>query len=207
MKKIAIFTIVFICLLLLFTILIDSIPVDMHGELEWIETSDSESPILSYREKSYYQADQRYQVRTSDGDDVVELGWYSQFPFFPDMHFYTFNEEPTLFIFCDNEKSTLYNTGLYVTMDYDLYNAIYTIENTNIEISLNSAMTKSEVEPSLIDHDGFQHICLKLKDDSRIQAYVSGPYKYNDNWYVISAGESWLLSDDFVLSLKEHNII
>ncbi len=52
------------------------------SQLEYDENGD-----LSYNGNVYYRADDRFEVRTGEGDKVVELGWRSQFPFFPDMHY------------------------------------------------------------------------------------------------------------------------
>ena len=46
-----------------------------------------------------------------------------------------------------------------------------------------------------------------LIDDPRIQIYLSGPYKFNDNWYFIYSGETYILSDELVELLKENGII
>ena len=77
---------------------------------------------LLYNGNVYYRADDRFgvRVRTGENDKVIELGWQSQFPFFPDMHYYAFDEDNPLFIFCENGESTLYTKGVYVRADYDL---------------------------------------------------------------------------------------
>ena len=90
---------------------------------------------LLYGDNRYYRTDNYFEVRTTADDTVVELGWYSQFPFFPDMYYYTFDEENPIFIFCDNEESSLYNKGLYVRSDYDIQSKIFTIDN-EIKITL-----------------------------------------------------------------------
>ena len=46
-----------------------------------------------------------------------------------------------------------------------------------------------------------------LKDDPRIQIELSGPYQYNDNWYFIHMGETWIISDEFVAMLIDNNIV
>ena len=48
---------------------------------------------------------------------------------------------------------------------------------------------------------------MYLKDDPRIQIDVSGPYKFNDNWYFIYSGETYVLSDEFVRILKDNYVI
>ncbi len=174
------------------------------GDMSKLSYDDNDN--LLYGENSYYRADDRFEVRTTSDDTVIDLGWYSQFPFFPDMHYYAFNENP-LFIFCDNSESFVYNKGLYVKSNYDIYNKLFAIEDTNIEISLSSAMTISEVEVSSINHEASIYFQMYLKDDSRIQIHFSGPYEYNNNWYVIRSGEVWSLSNKFVEALKDNYII
>ena len=202
MKKLL--CIIFSCVLLLsFTscAFIDRLQGDMR-QLDY----DKEGNLL-YSENAYYRVDDRFEVITGKNDRVVELGWQSQFPFFPDMHYYAFDEENPLFIFCDNGKSTVYNKGLYVRSDYDLYSEIYTVDNTDIEFSLSAAMTKSDVEVSKIDHEASMYLKMFLKDDPRIQIELSGPYQYDDNWYFIHMGETWIISDEFVAMLIDNNIV
>ena len=127
--------------------------------------------------------------------------------FFPDMHYYAFDEDNPLFIFCENGESTLYTKGVYVRSDYDLYTQVYTVENSNIEIPLVSAVTQSDVEATAIDHETYIYLKMFLKDDPRIQIELSGPYQYDDNWYFIHMGETWIISDEFVAMLIDNNIV
>ena len=172
------------------------------SQLEYDEDGD-----LSYNGNVYYRADDRFEVQTGEGDKIIGLGWRSQFPFFPDMHYYAFDEENPLFIFCDNGKSTLYNKGLYVRSDYDLYNEVYAVDNTDIEISLSAAMSKSDVEVSAIDHEASLYLTMFLKDNSNIQVEMAGPYQYGEEWHFVHMGETWLISDEFVAKLKANNIV
>ena len=162
---------------------------------------------LLYNDNAYYRADDRFEVRTGEDDKVIELGWQSQFPFFPDMHYYAFDEEDPLFIFCDNGESTLYNKGLYVRSDYDFYNEVYAVENTDIEIALSAAMTKSNVAVSAINHEASLYLKMFLKDNSNVQIEMSGPYQYGENWYFVHMGETWLISDELVTMLKANNML
>ena len=177
----------------------------LQGDMSQLDYNEEGN--LLYNEITYYRADDRFEVITEDNDKVVELGWRSQFPFFPDMHYYAFDEDNPLFIFCENGESTLYTKGVYVRSDYDLYNKVYTVENSNIEIPLVSAMTQSDVEATAIDQETYIYLKMFLKDDPRIQIELSGPYQYNDNWYFIHTGEAWLISDEFVAMLKANNIL
>jgi hypothetical protein len=172
------------------------------SQLEYNEDGD-----LLYNGNVYYRADDRFEVRTGEGDKVIELGWRSQFPFFPDMHYYTFDEDNPLFIFCENGESTLYTKGVYVRSDYDLYTQVYTVENSNIEIPIVSAMTQSDVEATAIDHETYIYLKMFLKDNPCIQIELSGPYQYDNHWYFIHAGETWIISDEFVAMLKANNIV
>ena len=177
----------------------------LQGDMRQLDYNEDGN--LLYNEITYYRADDRFEVITEDNDKVVELGWRSQFPFFPDMHYYAFDEDNPLFIFCENGESTLYTKGVYVRSDYDLYTQVYAVENSNIEIPLVSAMTQSDVEATAIDHKTYIYLKMFLKDDPRIQIELSGPYQYNDNWYFIHMGETWIISDEFVAMLIDNNIV
>ena len=202
MKKLLYFVISFALLISLTSCsFIDRLQGDM-SQLDYDEDGN-----LLYNSNVYYRADNRFEVRTSTKDKVVELGWQSQFPFFPDMHYYAFDKENPLFIFCDNGESTLYNKGLYVRSDYDLYSDVYTVDNTDIEISLSAAMTKSNVEVSEIDHEASINLKMFLKDNSNVQVEMAGPYQYGENWYFVHMGETWIISDELVAMLIENNIV
>ena len=177
----------------------------LQGDMSQLDYNEEGN--LLYNEITYYRADDRFEVITEDNDKVVELGWRSQFPFFPDMHYYAFDEDNPLFIFCENGESTLYTKGVYVRSDYDLYTQVYTVENSNIEIPLVSAVTQSDVEATAIDHETYIYLKMFLKDDPRIQIELSGPYQYDDNWYFIHMGETWIISDEFVAMLIDNNIV
>ena len=177
----------------------------LQGDMSQLDYNEEGN--LLYNEITYYRADDRFEVRTGENDKVIELGWQSQFPFFPDMHYYAFDEDNPLFIFCENGESTLYTKGVYVRSDYDLYTQVYAVENSNIEIPLVSAMTQSDVETTAIDHKTYIYLKMFLKDDPRIQIELSGPYQYNDNWYFIHMGETWIISDEFVAMLIDNNIV
>ena len=198
-----------LCILFSFVILLSfsscSLVERFSGDMSQLEYD--ENGDLSYNGNVYYRADDRFEVRTGEGDKVVELGWRSQFPFFPDMHYYSFGEDNPLFIFCENGESTLYTKGVYVRSDYDLYTQVYTVENSNIEIPLVSAMTQSDVETTAIDYETSMYLKMFLKDDPHIQIELSGPYQYDDNWYFIHMGETWIISDEFVAKLKANNIV
>ena len=191
------------CFMLSFTLLlsfsscrvIERFRGDM-GELDY-----NANGTLYYGEKSYRLADDRFFVRLTESDTIVELGWYSQFPFFPDMHFYAFDEQDPSFIFCDNQQSTTYNKGLYFPSDYDLYNSLFIIENTDILCPPSDAMTKSAVLPADIDSASDRRLLFSLQDDPRVKMELGGPYNYNGEWYLIHAGEAWLLSDELVSAL------
>ena len=202
MKKLL--CIIFACVILL-SFSSCSLVERFAGDMSQLDYDEDHN--LLYNDNAYYRADDRFEVRTGENDKVVELGWHSQFPFFPDMHYYAFDEENPLFIFCDNGKSTSYNKGLYVRSDYDLYNEVYAVDNTDIEISLSVAMTKSDVEVSAIDHEASLYLTMFLKDNSNIQVEMAGPYQYGEEWYFVHMGETWLISDEFVALLKANDIV
>ena len=198
-----------ICLVLLFMLLLSLSSCEtidrFNGNMSKLSRDDNGN--LLYDDNSYYRVDDCFEVRTITDDTVVELGWYSQFPFFPDMHYYAFDEENPLFIFCDNKVSSLYSKGLYVRSDYDIQSKMFTIKDTDIEISLVSVMTKSDVAVSSITHEKYMSFKMCLIDDPRIQIDLFGPYKFNENWYFIHSGETYILSNELVELLKENGII
>lgn len=175
------------------------------GDMSKIDYDDQGR--LLYGENVYDPADDRFQVCTSADGDVIELGRHSQFPFFPDMHFYAFEDEAPLFIFCDNKQSTLYNKGLYVRSDYDLQDALFTVDGTDLSLPLSSAMTPSLIDASKVDSEGSATLRMYLKDDPRVQIELSGPFKQGDEWYLIRMGKAWLLTEEFISLLHENGII
>lgn len=195
----------FLCCLLLCSLISCEMIDRLKGDMSKISYDDNDN--LLYGGNSYYRADHYFEVRTTADDAVVDLGWYSQFPFFPDMHFYAFDEEDPLFIFCDNSPSSIYNKGFLVRSDYDVQSKLLIIEDTDMEISLSSAMTKSDVAVSSISHEKYTYFRMYLKDDPRIQIDLSGPYSFNDNWYFIHSGETYILSNELVELLNECGII
>ena len=58
---------------------------------------------------------------------------------------------------------------------------LYTVADTNIEICLDVAMTKSDVDVSAIDYQSSTYLKMFLKNDPRIQIEIAGPYHYNAN--------------------------
>ena len=55
------------------------------GDMSKLSYDDNHN--LLYGDNRYYRTDDYFEVRTTADDTVVELGWYSQFPFFPDMYY------------------------------------------------------------------------------------------------------------------------
>lgn len=162
-----------------------------------------EDKNLLYNDNTYYNADPRFVVVTDTPDETVELGWYSQFPFFPDMHYFAFEEENPTFIFCQNGKSTVYNKGLYVKDGYDIENALFTVEGTDIVVTLSAAMTKSDIDVAELDMENHTDFTMCLNDDPRVQVYTFGPYKHTQSgeWYFNCSGEAWLASDELVAKI------
>ena len=200
----------FLILLLAFMIFLTSCSFtdfiyQIKGDMSQISFDDEGN--LLYNDNSYYRVDDYFNVRTSEVDEVFEIGVRSNFPFFPSLYYYVFDTNEPLFIFCGNGISTLYYLGLYVRSDYDIYEALYTIDNTNIEISLASALTESEIEASVFTSELPNSFTLKLKDDPRIAAEFWGPYEKDSKWYTKEKGKTWILNDEFVEILKANNII
>ena len=166
-----------------------------------------ENGNLLYEGHTFYRADGRLEIVTETENEAVQLGWHSQFPFFPDMYYFAFEEMDPLFIFCQNSPSTRDPVAVYVRSDLDIYRELFTVENTDIEISLSSAMTKSDMETSAIKTEASSSFCLYLKDDPRIRCEVRGAYRYGKHYYVIYSGEAWLLSDTFVAMLTANGIL
>ena len=83
--------------LLLFSLTSCAIIDRFKGDMSKLSYDDNHN--LLYGDSRYYRTDDYFEVRTTADDTVVELGWYSQFPFFPDMYYYTFDEENPIFFF------------------------------------------------------------------------------------------------------------
>lgn len=81
--------------LLLFSLTSCAIIDRFKGDMSKLSYDDNHN--LLYGDSRYYRTDDYFEVRTTADDTVVELGWYSQFPFFPDMYYYTFDEENPIF--------------------------------------------------------------------------------------------------------------
>ena len=143
------------------------------GDMSKLSYDDNHN--LLYDGNSYYRVDDYFKVCTTADDMVAELGWSSQFPFFPDMHYYAFDEENPIFIFCGNGESLPYDKGLYVRSDYDIQSKIFIIGNTGIEISLSSVMIKSNIAVSSLNYEKYTSFQMYLSDDPRIQIDISGP--------------------------------
>lgn len=192
-----------ICLIISFAVLFSLTSCSLLGDMSKLE--NDEDGNLVYSENTYHYQNLDFTVNTND--EVVELGWYSQFPFFPDMHYYAFEENAPMFIFCENHESSSYTKGLYVIEDFDLFGAIFIIKETNIEISLDSAISLSNIDVSEIntEEDYFVYMCLK--DDPRIQVDFCGPYEHNGKFYFVQSGKAWVLSDEFTEMLISSGII
>lgn len=178
---------------------------NMHGDIAWKDHT------LTYGGNTYHSADDRFDVVANKEDTVIQLGWHYNFPF-PTMHYHAFEKEAPLFIFCDNgEGLTTYNKGLYVKDGFDLGKAVFTVGDTDIEISMQEALLVTDLSAeeidTTIDTAGLRFLYLYLKDDARIRASFSGPYLYNDAWYVIEGAEVYRLSDAFASALLENNLL
>ena len=88
------------CMLLIF---LSSCEVIDRFKGDMSKLSRDDNGNLLYDDNSYYRVDNYFKVRTITDDTVFELGWYSQFPFFPDMYFSSVIEETatSLFVITD----------------------------------------------------------------------------------------------------------
>lgn len=197
-----------VCLILICAILLSvtscSLVDRLRGDMSKLDHTKDGS--LLYGGNSYYLTEGCFAVHTKPGDQVTELGWYSRFPFFPEIHYYTFDEDPT-FIFCANGESTFYDLGTYIRSDYDIYGAIFTVNDTDIEISFDDAMTKSDMDRSLISKEGAELFQMYLKDDPRILVEVWGPCSYNDKWYFYCSDSIWAIGEELVEILISQGMI
>lgn len=171
------------------------------------DLSFDEDGVLLYHGNRYYQADDRFYVRTELIDAAIELGYSSNFPFFPNFYYYALEEETPLFI---------WGTGgytLYVREDYDLYGAIYCVEDTDIEIALCDAMTKFSLNYETTTSDDisrYRDMTFHLKEEPRIYVFVAGPYRHKKEygcWYFMCGGQAWRLSDALVAQLEANGIL
>ncbi len=184
------------------SLIIDTITGDMHGDL-----STDDDGNLDYHGYKYIMAEEHFIVHPNAEDEVVELGWRSNFPFFPNMRYFAFEEDSPRYIFCDNIDNGSFVMGLYVREDIDIYNAKFVVDGTKLEISFNTAVTMVELDGFEVEYASYIPFDMYLKDDPRIRFDVNGPYKHNGNWYLKYGKEYYLVSDEFRELLIKHGII
>lgn len=210
-----------LALLLLCVCLLPFTSCALFSDLSDLEFEDDYN-LLTYNGSNYYRTDARFVLYIESEDEIVELGHRVNWPVFPTFYYLAFEKDSPLFISGDHG-----HTGpsfyLYVRSDFDLENATYllegtdlnTLEGTNIEVHLSDIMTEIQPEyiPANYDPVYDRDIYFTLKDEPRLRARFMGPYQYEENWYVSSYGDKdypskdYLLSDEFVAQLKASGII
>jgi len=95
------------------TPIIDHIGSDMHGELEWAESSDGDERLLLYHGNTYYFSDTQIEADLTGYD--VQIGWRYGFPF-PNFYYYTDGSEHPLYIVVENST----RRNVYVRSDYNI---------------------------------------------------------------------------------------
>ena len=210
-----------LALLLLCVCLLSFTSCALFSDLSDLEFEDDYN-LLTYNGNSYYRTDARFVLYIESEDEIVELGHRVNWPVFPTFYYLAFEKDSPLFISGahDDAGPSFY---LYVRSDFDLENATYllegtdlnTLEGTNIEVHLSDIMTDIQPEYIPANYDPIYDldIYFTLKDEPRLRARFMGPYQYEENWYVSSYGDKdypskdYLLSDEFVAQLKASGII
>lgn len=179
-----------------------------EDELQFVDDNGHGSRAILYKNKLYSYTDERFSIYNKNGNEVIEIGKSVNFPFFPTQYYYVFEEEDPKYIFVENGEQTWYYLGVYVRDELNYEKAVYTVENTDIEIPLDRAMTRYKQGADMhFDNDKSGCINMYLKEDPRIVLTVQGPYRSGDYWYVNESDNYWRLDDDFVQMLKDKNII
>lgn len=181
---------------------------EMHGELELVNDPDSDGVLLIYQGTTYYPSNGWINVRNSNDDEVIELGYRNMFPF-PPHHYYAFSENDPTYIFIDNgggDGTNVFYLGTYLKEDFNFRDQVYYIPETEIEIVLSEAMTKCDGDISF-DSTSYSEFYLCLKDDPRLEIQIRYTYKAGDDWYIQKNDECWLLDKDFAEALTANGII
>ena len=96
-----------VCVILIFSLLLTMSSCSFFDRFnsDLGDISFDEDRNLVYHGNTYYKTDLGFYVDYAEGDDPFELGWSSQFPFFPDVHYYAFDEDTPLYIYHANSPS------------------------------------------------------------------------------------------------------
>ena len=198
-----------VCVILIFSLLLTMSSCSFFDRFnsDLGDISFDEDRNLVYHRNTYYKTDLGFYVDYTEGDEPFDLGRSSGFPFFPDVHYYAFDEDTPLYIYHANYPWRCNGRQLYIRSDYDLQNAVFALDGTDEAVFLFSFLTKVEEPPAETDSRSYNHYRLYWQEDPRVYAELTGPCKQGDNWYLWKDKDYWLLSDSFVEILVDHGLI
>ena len=176
-------------------------------ELRFVENNGHGRKAILYKNELYSYTDERFSIYNKNQKEVVEIGKKVNLPFFPTHYYYVFNEEDPRYIFVENGEQSWYSLGVYARDELNFEKAVYIVEDTDIEISLDSAMIRYGAEDLSSDDQDHRSLNMYMKEEPEVVVTVDGPYRSGDLWYVRKADSCWRLSDGFVKTLKSKNVI
>ena len=196
MKK----TIVVILIFILASFLICSCTT--YENINLIEQNDVEYCL--YNENKYYFSSifdtREYNIIADEND--VKLGWYYSFPFGTD--FYSDTADNPEYIYTVGSVSRI-----YLKQSYDYKSEIFVIDNTSEAFVFSEAITDTAVEYDFqMDYfNDFIHLKIYSKNHTNLTASLRLFRKNNDWCVAFPTNESYLISQSFVLVLKNNGII
>lgn len=171
---------------------------DMHGELEWSKSPDSDGSVLVYHGNSYYPTNTWLDSDITDDD--VEIGWSYGFPF-PNFYYYTDGTETPL---CILSKGSVRTREVYIRSDYDFKKQRFGVDGTDIEFVFEEAFIQSK--PDTNGNTYLSDVVFSLKDEPRLKIYLS-LYQVGDTVYFVKNRDCWVLSESLISALKANHII
>ncbi|MBQ9848204.1 MAG: hypothetical protein IJO64_04000 [Clostridia bacterium] len=176
-----------------------------HGELEWVESGDSEEKMLLYKENFYYYAHDWVEICDYDRESVIEIGWRYRLPF-PNAYYYVLSEDDPQFIFC-GDSGNISHYGIYFKEGYSYADKTYYIPETDIEVVLSDAITSDWVEELEFDTTSGKSFSMYMKSDPRFTVCVSFAYRKGEDWYIYKDQKYWRLDKAFAAELIENGIL
>ena len=140
-------------------------------------------------------------------DEDVFLGATSNFPFFPNFHYYANAAEEADYIACGGSGNGIMTVAY---LREDLYPICYRLEDAAYEFDFSSAFVKTE-EVSYQKHiEGKEYhgtelrLCVKDYPKLKISIHIA---KINEKWYYVKHDEAFALSESFVNVLEENHLL
>ena len=162
--------------------------------------------ICSYKGNEYILVEEiNGECRIGIPKDYIALGRTSNFPIFPDTHYYTSPDENPKFV-CGYIGGLM---GTFVYLREDIYNngIIYVLEDSSYEFEFSSVFFKTN-KVNYGDHvadkkyTDYKRVNFYIKDIPEIEAEKE-IYLIGNTWYCIEKGEAYQLSDEFSQELMK----